>query len=96
MQPEKNQIDKAIVLLNAKLLGIVIGFLSGSGLFLMTIILVLKKGQNVGQHLGLLRNFFPGYSVSLAGSFVGFLYAFALGFLVGVIIGAVYNKVARA
>jgi hypothetical protein len=95
MEPEKNQIEKAVVLLNAKLLGIVLGFLSGAGLFLMTIVLVLKKGPNVGAHLSLLSNFFPGYTVSYGGSLLGFLYGFAVGFLAGVILGAVYNKVAK-
>jgi hypothetical protein len=95
MEPEKKEIEKAVVLLNAKLLGIVLGFLSGAGLFLMTIVLVLKKGPNVGAHLSLLSNFFPGYRVSFAGSIIGFLYAFVVGFLAGVILGAVYNKVAR-
>jgi hypothetical protein len=95
MQPENNQIEKAVVLLNAKLLGIVVGFLSGAGLFLMTVILVLKKGHDVGAHLGLLSNFFPGYRVSFGGSIIGFFYGFAVGFLAGVILGAVYNRVAR-
>jgi hypothetical protein len=95
MEPEKKEIEKAVVLLNAKLLGIVLGFLSGAGLFLMTIVLVLKKGPNVGAHLSLLSNFFPGYRVSFAGGIIGFLYAFVVGFLAGVILGAVYNKVAR-
>jgi hypothetical protein len=96
MQPEENQIEKAVVLLNAKLLGIVLGFLSGAGLFLMTLILVLKGGPHVGAHLGLLSNFFPGYGVSFAGSIIGFFYAFVVGFLAGVVLGVVYNRVAKA
>ena len=96
MQTEENQIEKAIVLLNAKLLGIVLGFLSGAGLFLVTIFLVLKGGEHVGAHLSLLGNFFPGYQVSFLGSIIGFCYAFVVGFLVGIVLGAVYNKVAKA
>ena len=96
MQTEENQIEKAIVLLNAKLLGIVLGFLSGAGLFLVTIFLVLKGGEHVGAHLSLLGNFFPGYQVSFLGSIIGFCYAFVVGFLVGMVLGAVYNKVAKA
>jgi len=96
MQTEENQIEKAIVLLNAKLLGIVLGFLSGAGLFLVTIFLVLKGGEHVGVHLNLLGNFFPGYQVSFLGSIIGFCYAFVVGFLVGMVLGAVYNKVAKA
>ena len=95
MEPEDNQIEKAVVLLNAKLLGIVLGFLSGAGLFLATNLLVLKGGPHVGAHLGLLANFFPGYRVTFFGSIIGFCYAFVLGLLAGVVLGAVYNKIAR-
>ncbi len=96
MALEENQLDEAVVLLNAKLLGIVLGFLSGAGLFLATNLLVLKGGQHVGAHLVLLASFFPGYRVTFLGSIIGFGYAFVVGFLVGVVLGAVYNKVARA
>lgn len=96
MQTEENQIEKAVVLLNGTLLGIVLGFLSGAGLFLVTIFLVLKGGPHVGAHLVLLRSFFPGYEVSFLGGIIGFCYAFVVGFVVGWVLGAVYNKVAKA
>jgi hypothetical protein len=96
MEPEENQIDRAIVLLNAKLLGVVLGILTGAGLFLATNFLVLKGGPRVGVHLALLSQFFPGYRVTFLGSIVGFCYAFVVGFLMGVVLGSVYNKVARA
>ena len=95
MTREDDQFEKAVVLLNAKLLGIVLGILFGTGLFLVTNFLVLKGGEHVGAHLGLLANFFPGYRVTFLGSIVGFCYAFVLGFLTGGIIGAVYNKFAK-
>ena len=96
MEPEEEQIEKAVILLNSKLLGIVLGFLSGVGLFLITNFLVLKGGPHVGAHLFLLSNFFPGYRVTFLGSIIGFVYAFVVGFVVGVVLGAVYNKVAMA
>jgi hypothetical protein len=95
MESEEVLIQKAVVLLNAKLLGIVIGILMGTGLFLATNFLVLKGGPNVGAHLSLLSVFFPGYRVTFFGSIIGFCYAFAVGFISGVILGAVYNKFAR-
>jgi hypothetical protein len=95
MNQEEEQLDKAVVLLNARLFGIVLGILFGTGLFLVTNFLVLKGGEHVGAHLGLLANFFPGYRVTFLGSIVGFCYAFVLGFLTGGIIGAVYNKFAK-
>lgn len=96
MEREEELIQKAVVRLNAKLLGIVLGFLFGVGLFLATNFLVLKGGPAVGQHLGLLAQYFPGYRVTFLGSIIGFFYAFVLGFVIGAVLGAVYNKVARA
>lgn len=66
--------------------------LLGGGLFLATNILVLKGGPNVGQHLGLLSQYFPGYSVSFVGSLIGFIYAFVGGYIIGRAIGYVYNR----
>jgi hypothetical protein len=96
MEQKTDQLDRAVILLNAKLLGIVLGFLSGAVLFLVTIFLVLKAGPHVGEHLNLLSNFFPGYQVTLLGSIIGFFYGFVVGFLTGAVLGAVYNRVAKA
>jgi len=95
MESEEFLIQKAVVLFNAKLLGIVLGIVMGTGLFLATNFLVLKGGPNVGAHLKLLAVFFPGYRVTFFGSLIGFCYAFVVGFICGVILGAVYNKFAR-
>ena len=92
---EEQLIERAVVRLNARLLGVVMGVLLGSGLFLATLFLVLKSGPDPGAHLALLSQFFPGYRVTYLGSLIGFLYGFFLGFLVGSVLGAVYNKVAR-
>jgi hypothetical protein len=95
MNREEEILEKAVIRFDAKLLGTVFGLILGLGLFAATVILVLKGGPNPGAHLGLLAQFFPGYSISFVGSIVGFLYAFAVGFLIGAVIGVVYNKVAR-
>jgi hypothetical protein len=86
------QLERALLRLNARAWGIAAGLLFGFSLFLATNILVVKGGPNVGQHLSLLRAFFPGYSVSFFGSIVGFVYAFVVGYAVGRLIGAVYNR----
>ncbi len=95
MEREEELIEKAVVRLNAKLLGIVLGLLMGFGLFLATNFLVLKGGPRVGQHLGLLAQYFPGYRVTFLGSLIGFGYAFVLGSVIGAVLGFIYNKVAR-
>jgi hypothetical protein len=92
---EEEQLEKAVVLLNAKLLGIVLGILFGAGLFLATNFLVLKGGEHVGAHLALLASFYPGYRVTFLGSIIGFFYAFVTGAVVGGAVGAVYNKLAK-
>lgn len=96
MEREEELIEKAVVRANAKLLGIVLGLVLGIGLFLATNFLVLKGGPQVGPHLGLLSQFFPGYRVTFFGSIIGFFYMFVVGFVIGAVLGAVYNKVARA
>lgn len=95
MDREEEILEKAVIRLNAKLLGTVFGLILGFGLFAATMILVIKGGPNPGEHLGLLSQFFPGYSITFVGSMVGFLYAFVVGFAIGAVVGAVYNKVAR-
>jgi len=86
----------AILRLNARAWGIAFGLLGGLGLFLATLILVIKGGENVGQHLKLLAIFFPGYRVTMGGAFIGFVYGFVVGYGVGRVIGMVYNWVVGA
>jgi hypothetical protein len=45
----------------------------------------------MGQHLGLLAIYLPGYSVSFVGSLIGFVYAFVGGYGLGRLLGMVYN-----
>jgi hypothetical protein len=96
METDQEQIEHAVMVLNVKLLGMVLGILFGSMLFLATNFLILKGGENVGAHLALLSVFFPGYRVTFFGSLIGFFYMFVLGFMIGIVIGAVYNKIVRA
>jgi len=92
MSNNEQELQVAIRRLNARAWGIAVGLLLGGGLFLATNILVLKGGENVGQHLELLSQFFPGYSVSFVGSLIGFVYAFVGGYIIGRAIGYVYNR----
>ena len=97
-EPDSTVSEEEILLratrtLSGKVLGTVFGLLSGLVLWVITIWLVVKGGENVGQHLGLLGQLFPGYSVTFGGSFVGLLYGFAVGFLFGWCLGWIYNTV---
>jgi len=96
MADERQNINTAILRLNGRAWGIALGLLLGGSLFLATIVLVIKGGSNVGQHLSLLSVFFPGYSVTVLGSMIGFVYAFVFGYALGRLVGAVYNRLAQS
>ena len=91
---EEVLIRAAVARLRAGILAVVCGLLAGTGLFLATVWLLLQGGEIVGPHLGLLRYYLPGYSVTWQGAFLGFFYGVLLGALVGGLIGWIYNRVA--
>lgn len=72
--------------------GIAVGLIFGLGLMLATIVLVVQGGPNMGSHLGMLKVYFPGYTVSWVGGLIGFVYAFVLGYAVGRTIATLYNR----
>lgn len=95
----EDKLFKGILRLNAKYLGLALGFLLGFVIFIATNWLLIKaqatpgEEQVVGPHLQLLSQFFIGYRVSFVGSIIGFLYGFAIGTLIGTAIGFIYNKI---
>jgi len=95
IQPDINReaIFRQVLLLNAKITAFVFGLLCGATIFIATNWLVLKGGDPVGPHLGLLNQFFPGYRVTFVGSIIGFLYGFFVGYVSGALMGRVYNKI---
>ena len=97
MKQREETLQYAIRRLNARAWGMAVGLVCGLGLLLATNILVIKGGPNVGQHLSLLSNYFPGYRVTFVGSLIGFVYAFVIGYGLGRLIASVYDRiVARA
>lgn len=91
-EEELQQVRKALWKMNEQGWGIAIGLLLGSSLLAATLTLVLKGGEVVGPHLGLLSVYFPGYSVTPVGSLVGFVYAFVLGYGIGRTVSVIYNR----
>lgn len=71
--------------------GIALGLVLGLGLFIATNVLVFRGGDAIGPHLSLLGVYFPGYSVTVVGSFIGFVYAFVLGYAIGRTVVTIYN-----
>lgn len=90
---EEEELLKEVIRLSRNVLGLTLGILFASGIFLATNILILKGGPTVGAHLQLLNQYFPGYRVTFAGGFLGGLYGFVVGYVSGWIIAAVYNWV---
>ncbi len=86
-----NEITHAVIRMKAGVLAFVFALLGGFSLFIMTVLLLLKGGQNVGYHLNLLSNFYWGYEVTWFGSIVGFFYGALTGWAIGWIIGVIYN-----
>ncbi len=69
--------------LDSTAFGLSVGAAAGIILFLATIVLVLKGGPVVGPRLGLLVQYFPGYSVTPLGGLIGLVYGFLAGFVLG-------------
>ncbi len=90
----EEKIFRGVLLLNARVFGLVLGIISGLFIFIITNWLVLKGGRTVGPHLQLLSQYFIGYRVSFWGSLIGFAYGFAAGTIGGALIGWIYNKIA--
>jgi len=82
----------AVARLRAAVMAVVFGFAGGVALFVATGWLVLQGGTVVGPHLGLLSNYFPGYTVTWTGAFVGLIYGAASGALLGWVLAWLYNR----
>jgi hypothetical protein len=95
IKPEEvRALRRAVLRLSGQAWGVSVGLLLGLGLFVATLVLVIKGGDNVGAHLGLLATYFPGYRVTTLGALIGFVYGFVLGYALGRIVGFVYNRIA--
>jgi hypothetical protein len=88
-----DEVSRAIARIQTGVLTIVFAAICGLGLFLITVWLLLKDGPHVGEHLRLLGNYFPGYSVTWPGSVIGFFYGALVGGVLGWAIGTIYNRI---
>ena len=76
-------IIQSLAKLDSVAMGISVGALFGLAIFLATNFLIIKGGENVGQNLVLLRQYFFKYEVTPVGSVIGFFYGFFSGFVLG-------------
>lgn len=93
LSEEEALILSAVARLKAGIMAIVCGMFAGVGLLLATAWLVVRGGPNVGQHLGLLRYYLPGYSVSWQGAVLGFGYGALIGGAIGWLTAWIYNRI---
>ena len=87
-------IQTAVARLRASVMAMVSGLVGGTGLFVATAWLLIRGGDPVGPHLALLSNYFPGYTVTWAGSLIGFAYGAAVGAFIGWSVAWLYNWIA--
>ena len=92
-EAERKILEHAVARLRAGIMAIVFGLTCGVGLFAATAWLLIRGGEHIGQHLSLLNQFFPGYSVTWPGAFVGFFYGAVSGAVVAFCIALIYNFV---
>lgn len=73
--------------------GLGLGLTVGLTLFAATLTLVLKGGEVVGPHLGLLAQYLPGYRVTALGTLLALFYGSVTGFVGGYALAFVRNYV---
>ena len=91
---EQVLVARAIARLRAGIVAIVTGMIGGVAMSAATLWLVIKGGPNVGQHLGLLQSYYPGYEVTWTGALVGFVYGALTGAVLGWCVAWLYNVLA--
>jgi hypothetical protein len=91
-ESEDSRILLAFAPLHRSALGLAAGAVLGGLLAAATMVLVIKGGYPEPD-LGLLGQFFLGYSVSWRGMLIGFLWGFGVGFLLGYVFALLRNAV---
>ena len=85
-------IQAAFARLDALALGIAMGTISGVGLFLATVVLLLQRDAAiVGPHLALLGHYLRGFQVTWTGALTGLIEAGVGGFLSGYLSASLRN-----
>ena len=93
MGPVEKELTRVFMRIDRVALGLAAGAVGGLGLFLATLVLVLRGGPVIGPTLGLLGQYFPGYSVTAGGSLVGLFYGYVCGFALGWFFATLRNAI---
>ena len=96
-EDEWKTIGQAIARLRASVMAVTFGIAGGLILFMATAWLLIigptGGSEHVGPTLGLLSNFFPGYSVTWTGAVVGLFYGALSGAVAGFVLAFIYNLI---
>ncbi len=92
----RTDVDKAVIMagfarMDVVALAVATGLILGLVIFTATAVLLLKGGDVVGPHLGLLAIYLPGYEVSWSGAISGAFYFFLIGSVLGFCIAVLWN-----
>ena len=94
MNADKAVLMAAFARLDVVALAVALGSVCAIGLFLMTVILLVKgapPGMTIGTHLGVLSIYLPGYTVTWGGSVIGATYAWMIGAAIGFAWAVLWN-----
>jgi len=89
-------LDTAFAKLDPLALGAAVGVVSGIGLFLATVILLIRGGAVVGPNLSLLNAYFFGFAPTWTGAVLGLVEAGMAGFVLGYVGAGLKNWGMRA
>ena len=94
---EWQAIGQAIARLRASVMAVTFGIAGALTLFTATAWLIIQGPadgqQHIGPTLGLLNNYFPGYSVTWSGAIIGAIYGALCGSAAGFFLAHIYNRI---
>lgn len=79
---DNKELIRAFAPLHRSAMGLAFGIVFGTAVFLVTVISIDRDGHSA-RHVGLLSQFFVGYSVSLRGALIGLVWGFVSGYVLG-------------
>mgnify|MGYP001367910496 CR=1 FL=1 len=84
-------IESAFAKIDPVALGVAVGVVSGFGIFMASVVLLLRGGSAPGPTLSLLGNYLFGFEVTWGGAVIGLLEGGLLGFAVGALAAGLRN-----
>src|SRR5262245_33308579 len=90
MASEHDPLPRRLAWRSAVSLALIVGELAGGALFVLTLVLVMKGGENAGTNLGLLANYLPGFDITVPGALIGAVKAVLFGALLALLPAWIY------